>query len=444
MTLRRQLRLALLRRHQCVQRHGLRSQRRQLDRARRAVRPHAGLLDHRRLRVSRQRDSRAARALRVRRFRQRQSLAHRARHHAHADADAGTGLSTGLQISSFAQDTDGELYIVHLGGTLHRLVQGAGGGPPDSHAALADRLRELHQSRRSRPADSFPTRPMRRSSPTARRRRAGWRCPTASASSSTRNNDFDFPNGSVLMKNFSLGGHAGRDAPVHAPQQRQLGRLHLRVERAAAPTPRAWSAARPCRSPGRPGSSRAKRSACSATPRPRAARSAWRSASSMATSVIPTGRTANQLTTLNGIDTLTPALTLPPAQLPVIPESVRQRRARARARAPIYIPIARNCHRPGGPTPSDLDFRYTTALGAHQCLRRRAHARRSRHHQPAADRAGLGGAFGGGGAHESHRAPTPCRRCRGTSIDTAGVQLLTDWMNGLPAATEWGHRRPHF
>ena len=32
----------------------------------------------------------------------------------------GAGLATGLQISSFGQDTDGELYIVHLGGTLHR------------------------------------------------------------------------------------------------------------------------------------------------------------------------------------------------------------------------------------------------------------------------------------------------------------------------------------
>ena len=30
--------------------------------------------------------------------------------------------ATGLQIASFAQDTDGELYIVHLGGTLHRIV----------------------------------------------------------------------------------------------------------------------------------------------------------------------------------------------------------------------------------------------------------------------------------------------------------------------------------
>ena len=40
-------------------------------------------------------------------------------------------------------------------------------------------------------------------------------------------NDFDFPNGSVLVKNFSLGARARRDAPVHAPQRRQLGGLHL-------------------------------------------------------------------------------------------------------------------------------------------------------------------------------------------------------------------------
>ena len=33
-------------------------------------------------------------------------------------------LDTNLQISSFAEDTAGELYVVHLGGTLHRLVAG--------------------------------------------------------------------------------------------------------------------------------------------------------------------------------------------------------------------------------------------------------------------------------------------------------------------------------
>ena len=61
-----------------------------------------GPVDHRRFRLSRQRDPDAARPLRVRRLRQRQSLAHRARYGAHADADARRRRrSTGLQISSF-------------------------------------------------------------------------------------------------------------------------------------------------------------------------------------------------------------------------------------------------------------------------------------------------------------------------------------------------------
>ena len=50
----------------------------------------------------------------------------------------------------------------------------------------------------------------------------------------------------------------------------------------------------------------------------------------------------NQLTTLNAIDTLTPALTQPPGATARDSRSVRQRAARRSARAPIYIPIARN------------------------------------------------------------------------------------------------------
>jgi len=77
----------------------------------------------------------------------------------------------------------------------------------------------------------------------------------------------------------------------------------------------------------------------------------------------PTGRTANQLTTLNSIDTLTPALTLPPAQLPVIPDPFGNAALGSRARAYLHTNCS-HCHRPTGPAPSDLDFRYTTALNA--------------------------------------------------------------------------------
>ena len=37
------------------------------------------------------------------------------------EVTAADGVDTGLQITSFAQDSNGELYVVHYGGTLHRL-----------------------------------------------------------------------------------------------------------------------------------------------------------------------------------------------------------------------------------------------------------------------------------------------------------------------------------
>ena len=95
---------------------------------------------------------------------------------------------------------------------------------------------------------------------------------------------------------------AGGDAAVHAPRRWRVGGLHLRVECRRAPTPRAWSAARPCRSPGRPGCSRAKRSACCATPR-RPGKTLGLEIAQL-NGQLPyaaTGRTANQLATLDAI-----------------------------------------------------------------------------------------------------------------------------------------------
>jgi uncharacterized repeat protein (TIGR03806 family) len=76
-----------------------------------------------------------------------------------------------------------------------------------------------------------------------------------------------------------------------------------------------------------------------------------------------TGRTANQLTTLNTIDTLTPALTQTPAQLTAIPDPAGSAALDQRARAYLHSNCA-YCHRSGGPTPASMDLRYTTAISA--------------------------------------------------------------------------------
>ena len=144
------------------------------------------------------------------------------------------------------------------------------------------------------------------------------------------------------------------------------------------------------------------------------------------------GRTANQLTTLNSIDTLTPALTQPPDQLPVIPESLRAaRRWRTRARAYLHtqlreLPSARRRR-----APATIDLRYTTALSATNAC----------DVAPTLGNLGITNArlIAPGsaarsvvvGAHEPHRRG--CHAAAGAACDRyrRELQLLTSWINGL-------------
>jgi uncharacterized repeat protein (TIGR03806 family) len=143
----------------------------------------------------------------------------------------------------------------------------------------------------------------------------------------------------------------------------------------------------------------------------------------------PTGRTANQLTTLNTIGTLTPALTQTPAQLPVIPDPAGSAPLGQRARAYLHSNCA-YCHRPGGTAPGDQDFRYTTALAQTNAC-------------------DVAPTFGNLGITDPRRiAPGSAARSvvvarvnrtgadamppiMRHTIDTAGVTLLTTWVNGL-------------
>ncbi len=72
-----------------------------------------------------------------------------------------------------------------------------------------------------------------------------------------------------------------------------------------------------------------------------------------------TGRTANQITTLNGVNVLTPPVAAnPPAYADPGDAS---RTLTERARAYLHTNCA-NCHRPGGPTGVGIDLRHNTAL----------------------------------------------------------------------------------
>ena len=81
-----------------------------------------------------------------------------------------------------------------------------------------------------------------------------------------------------------------------------------------------------------------------------------------------TQRTANQLETLDHIGMFTSPLPGPAAGLPVLTDPADTNAALAdRARAYLHTNCAQ-CHRPNGPTPAQIDFRYTTSLqNTHAC-----------------------------------------------------------------------------
>jgi uncharacterized repeat protein (TIGR03806 family) len=339
----------------------------------------------------------------------------------------GAGLSTGLQISSFGQDANGELYIVHLGGTLHRIVQGAGGG-----RQIPTQLSQtgcVNSATPTQPATGLipyaPNAPFFSDGATKNR----WLAlPDGQRIVINASDDFDFPNGSVLVKNFSLGAqlvetrlfmrHNDGNWAGYTYEWNAGGTDATRVVggRTVQVAGQTWEFP-----------SEAQCLQCHSVA---AGRTLGLEIGQLNGDFgYPTGRTANQLTTLNSIDTLTPALTLPPAQLPVIPDPFGSAALGSRARAYLHTNCS-HCHRPSGPAPSDLDFRYTTALAATN----------SCDVTPTLGNLGIANAriIAPGSAARSvavariNRIGTdampPLAR---HTIDTAGVQLITDWVNGL-------------
>jgi uncharacterized repeat protein (TIGR03806 family) len=241
--------------------------------------------------------------------------------------------------------------------------------------------------------------------------------------------DFDFPNGSVLMKNFTLGGNlietrlfmrhndgswAGYTYEWNAQHTEATRVVGGRSAQIGGQT---WDF---------PSESQCLQCHTSA-----AGRSLGLEIGQLNGDIVypTTGRTANQLATLNFIDSLTPALTQPPAQLPGIPDPTGTAALGDRARAYLHSNCA-YCHRPGGPTPTTLDLRYTTALNqTNACdvmptLSDLGIANPRLIAPGSAARSVVLARINRTGAD----AMPPLAR---HLIDTEGVQLITTWINGL-------------
>jgi len=143
-----------------------------------------------------------------------------------------------------------------------------------------------------------------------------------------------------------------------------------------------------------------------------------------------TGRTHNQLETLDAISMFSSPLPGDAATLPKMPDPADiAADLGQRARSYLHTNCSQ-CHQPGGPTPVDIDLRYTTALpDTNAC-------------DVMPDAGGVGimmpRIIAPGDATRSVLVERVNRRdifgmpTLGSTIpDAAGVTLLTDWVNGL-------------
>ena len=280
------------------------------------------------------------------------------------EVTAEEALESGLQITSFGEGLDGELYVVHYGGTLHRLEPATGGG--------ADPV-PLQLSATGCVDTSDPTRPASGLIPYAPNApfwsdgadKERWMAlPDGQRIAVGNDGDWGLPAGSVLVKHFRLGTRlvetrllmrhpdgewAGYTYQWNAQQTeatRVIGGKTAQIDGYTWIFPSERQ--------------------CLACHTEAAGRTLGLETAQLNGELTypQTGRTANQLQTLNGIQLLTPQLTGTPDALPALADPYGTAGTLdARARAYLHTNCAQ-CHRPGGGTGTDLDLRHDTPLAA--------------------------------------------------------------------------------
>lgn len=269
---------------------------------------------------------------------------------------------TDLSISSFGEGNDGELYAVSYGGSLHRLVF-AGGAVTDNTPATLSASGCAVPGNATQPSSGLISYSINAPFWSDAASKERWMAlPNGQTISVASDGDWQFPAGTVLMKNFRLNNMLVETRLlVHHPDGVWAGYTYewngaqtdaTRVQGGATRSINGQSWIFP---------SEAQCDQCHTAAAGRAL--GLETAQLNRGHLYPqTGRTANQLTTHSAIDTVTPDYPADVQSLPGMPDpSDTTASLTNRARAYLHSNCA-NCHRPGGPTSSAMDLRYTTAL----------------------------------------------------------------------------------
>jgi uncharacterized repeat protein (TIGR03806 family) len=340
-------------------------------------------------------------------------------------------LDSGLGISSFAQGNDGELYVLdYNGGTLQKIVFQQGGSAlpaPEKLSATGC----VNPSSPTQPATGLIPYDINAPFWSDGATKERWiALPDGQNIAVGANDDWDFPTGTVLMKNFR---NATRLIETRLFMRHPDGNWGgFTYEWDAAQTDAMLVKGGVTRDvDGQPWifPSEAQCMQCHTAA---AGRTLGLETAQLNRdfTYIRTNRTANELGTLNAIGTLAPPITDVAAAAKMANPQDTSAPLADRARAYLHTNCAQ-CHRPSGPTPSTMDLRYTTALSATNTCNA----------APQLGTLGLGAAARliapGDAAHSIVVNRTNRRDAHGmppvgsAQVDAAGVELLSQWVNGL-------------
>lgn len=339
-------------------------------------------------------------------------------------------LEAGIGISSFAEGNDGELYVIDYGGTLQRVVFSSQ-APVEVPTKLSDTGCVSSTDPRE-PAPGLVPYTVNAPFWSDGAEKDRWLAlPDGQTIAIESDGDWELPHGSVLMKHFRIGerlietrllmrhpdGEWGGFTYEWNAQQNDATLVTGGAERdigAAAP----WIF---------PSEAQCLECHTSAAGRSLGLETAQLNGSLL---YPPTNRTANQLVTLSHIGMLSPPIENPSTQ-PAFPDPYDANAPLAeRARAYLHTNCA-FCHRPTGPTPSTMDLRFTTPLAQTNACNA----------VPQSGDLGLGAnvrLIAPGDAASSILVNRMNRRdahamppLGSNQIDTAGVALITQWIESL-------------
>jgi uncharacterized repeat protein (TIGR03806 family) len=340
-------------------------------------------------------------------------------------------LDTNHSISSFGEDNAGELYVVNYGGTLHRITDGGGGQPGPPVAAQLSATGCVSQQNPAQPASGLI--PYSVAAPfwsdgAAKER---WLAlPNGTTIQVQADGDFSFPPGSVLMKHFRLGATLAET------------RLFMRhPDGTWAGYSYEWNAQQTDATLVQGGKVATVAGQSWIFPSGNDCLTCHTAAAGFALGLetaelnhnftySSTGRTANQLATLDAISLFAAPLGSPGSHPQLADPADTGATLSARARAYLHSNCA-HCHRAGGPTPSSMDWRYGTSL----------------QNTLACDAAPQSGDLGLGAnarivapgipdlsvlvARMNRRDATGMPPLASNVIDQAGVTLIRDWIASL-------------